>query len=142
MLIYRLLADLLVTIHLLYAGFVVFGLLAVLAGIVFRWQWTRNFWFRTIHFLMIGVVVLEVFVGLDCPLTALEWQWRDWGGQEFERTSFIGRCVGWVLFYELPPWVFDVVYCLFGAAVLATLVLAPPRLPPWLLRFRRPAAAR
>jgi hypothetical protein len=33
-----------------------------------------------------------------------------------------------LLFFDAEPWVFTVCYTLFGLAVLATFVLAPPRL--------------
>ena len=53
----RMLADLLVVVHAAYVSFVVLGLVAILAGIAFRWKWVRNPWFRWIHITMIGIVV-------------------------------------------------------------------------------------
>ena len=40
------LADGVVALHVSYVAFVVLGQLLILAGVVFRWQWVRNFWFR------------------------------------------------------------------------------------------------
>ena len=42
----RVLADLIVVLHAAYVSFVVFGLAAILLGVVFRWRWVRNVWFR------------------------------------------------------------------------------------------------
>ena len=138
MAVYRFLADLIVWIHLLYASFIVFGLVAILAGIALRWGWVRNFWFRTIHFLMIALVVAEVAIGVRCPLTAWEGNLREWGGEEdLEPSSFLGRMAGEVLFFPVPEKVCSAIHCLVGAAILLTLVLAPPRLPPWLRRQPR-----
>ncbi len=55
----RMLADLIVVTHAAYVCFVVFGLAAVLVGVVLRWKWVRNPWFRGIHLAAIGIVVAE-----------------------------------------------------------------------------------
>ena len=73
----RLLADLVVVAHAAYFSFVVLGLVAILAGIAFRWKWVRNPWFRWIHLSMIGIVVAEAIAGIPCPLTVWERQLRE-----------------------------------------------------------------
>ena len=47
MIVYNYLADAVVVIHAAYIGFVILGLLAILLGVLFHWNWVRNFWFRT-----------------------------------------------------------------------------------------------
>jgi hypothetical protein len=132
---YSLAADLVVVLHAAYVGFVLLGLLAILAGIVFRWQWIRGFWFRAIHLTMIGIVVLEALFGITCPLTTWEHQLRVAAGDDVQSGSFVGRWVHDLMFYDAPPWVFTIIYCIFGGIVFAAFLLAPPRLP----RFRRRA---
>lgn len=126
---YRTLADVVVAAHFGYVSFVVLGLLATLLGVVFRWSWTRNFYFRVIHLVMIGVVVFESILGIICPLTTLENHLRRKAGETAESQSFIADGIHRLMFFTAPPWVFTVVYCLFGAAVLAMFLLAPPRWP-------------
>jgi len=132
--LYRLLADLVVFAHALYVGFVIVALLAIFAGVVLHWGWVRNFWFRTIHFLMIATVVMEALFGIVCPLTTVEDDLREKAGETVEEGTFLGRFAHDVLFYDAPEWVFTACYCIFGAIVLATLILAPPRRPAWLRR--------
>ena len=127
--IYSLLADALVILHAAYVSFVILGFVAVLLGIVWRWQWTRGFWFRVFHLLMIGVVVFESVLGITCPLTTWEYQLRVAAGEGVASGSFMGRLVHDLLFFDLSPWVFTVCYGVFGAVVLATFVFAPPRWP-------------
>jgi hypothetical protein len=129
MALYSFLADVIVVVHAAYIAFVLFGLLAVLAGLALRWKWVRNFWFRAVHVLMILIVVVQALVGVRCPLTILEKQLRLKAGEATYTGSFIGHWVHELIFYRGPPWVFAVCYCAFGAVVLATLILAPPRWP-------------
>ncbi len=127
--LYRLLADTVVVVHFAYVVFVVVGFVLILLGIGLGWGWIRNFWFRLAHFAAIGLVVVEALGGVTCPLTTWEHQLRAAAGETVREGSFMGRLAHDLLFYEGPPWVFTLCYCLFGAAVLATLVFAPPRWP-------------
>ena len=127
--LYRFLGDLVAVVHFAYVAFVVLGLVAILVGFARRWTWVRHFWFRTIHLLLIAVVVAEALGGAACPLTTWERELRASAGQQGQPGSFVGRVVNRLLFYDLPEWVFRVLHCLFGAAVFLTYVLAPPRRP-------------
>ncbi len=125
----RILADLIVVFHACYVGFVVLGLVAILLGAVFHWSWVRDFYFRVIHLAMIAIVAGEALAGIPCPLTVWEKQLRVRAGQTSYPGDFIGHWVHRLLFYRAEPWVFTVGYVTFGLAVVAALVLMPPRLP-------------
>src|SRR5438093_444174 len=103
--IYVILADLVVAIHIAYVSYVLVGELAILLGIVLRWSWIRNPWFRWTHLIAIVIVALEAILGITCPLTDLEDALRRWGHQEAPGTSFIGRCLDSILFYAVPDWI-------------------------------------
>jgi hypothetical protein len=133
---YRFLADLVVAVHFTYVAFVVVGMAAILLGIAFRWSWVRNFWFRTIHLLLIGIVAVESIFGIVCPLTTWEDSLRETGGDVREDGSFIGRWAHDLLFVDAPPWVLTTCYILFGLAVLATFIFAPPRRPRWMRKSK------
>jgi hypothetical protein len=60
-------------------------------------------------------------------------------GQASYHGDFIGYWVHQLIFYRAKPWVFTLVYILFGLAVLAAFVLAPPH---WAGRSRRGAPPR
>ncbi len=125
----RLLADLIVVFHAAFVGFVVFGLVLILVGVALRWGWIRNVWFRVTHLAAIGFVVAEALVGMVCPLTDWENQLRRAAGQASYPGDFIGYWAHRVIFYRAEPWVFTLIYILFGLAVLAAFILAPPRWP-------------
>lgn len=126
MALHSLLADFVVVFHLGYVLFVVLGLVLILAGSLFQWSWVRSSWFRLVHLCMIGIVVVESLLSITCPLTTLETYLRSKAGQTTHSGSFMGRLAHEVLFFELTPEFFTIAYCLFGAIVLATLLLVPP----------------
>jgi hypothetical protein len=121
------LADVIVVLHFAYMAFLVFGLLLILLGMAFRWDWIRNPWFRLIHLAMILIVVFESAIGMTCPLTTWEKQLREIAGQATYPGDFIGYWAHRLLFYSAEPWVFGLIYTVFGLAVVAAFLLAPPR---------------
>jgi hypothetical protein len=125
----RVLADIIVVLHVAYVAFVVLGMGAIVVGLVFRWGWVRNFWFRVIHLAMIAVVTLESLAGIACPLTTWEKSLRTLGGQKASEGDFVASWMHRLIFFQAEPWVFTVLYCLFGAAVALTFLLGPPRWP-------------
>ena len=124
---YRILADLVLVVHVLFVAFVILGLVVVLLGSLFRWQWVRNLWFRLIHLAAIGVVVVQAWCGVICPLTIWEQQLRAAAGGATYRGSFIAHWLHELLFFDAPPWVFTVCYTAFGACVALSWLLVPPR---------------
>jgi hypothetical protein len=125
--VYSFLADVVVAVHIAYVSFVLLGELAILLGIVLKWEWVRNPWFRWLHLAAIGIVAFEAILGITCPLTDLEDLLREWAGQHISGTSFIGRLLDNILFYNAPAAVLTACYIGFAVLVLATLWLAPPR---------------
>jgi hypothetical protein len=126
---YAFLADAVVVFHCAYVAFVVIGQLTIWLGLALRWSWVRNLWFRLVHLVAIGVVAVEEFLRITCPLTVLENWLREQAGQSLAGESFMGRLAHSLIFHDLPPWVFFVANVGFGVLVLATFVLAPPRWP-------------
>jgi hypothetical protein len=129
-------ANITLFIHMTYIAFVVCGLLVTWLGIVCRWPWIRNRWFRGVHLAMIAIVVFEAWLGIVCPLTTLENWFRQQAGQSVYDGDFIAIWLHDLIFLDAPPWIFTGGYTLFGLAVIGTLWLAPPR---W-TRPRQPAS--
>jgi hypothetical protein len=125
--VYRILADVVVVLHVSYVAFVILGQFAILAGWLFRWRWVHNIVFRFAHLTAILVVVLESWCGITCPLTTWENWLREKAGQVTYEGDFIAEWVHRILFYSCPPWAFTVCYSVFGALVVLTLVLVPPK---------------
>ena len=124
---YDLLADVVVAIHVGYVSYVIFGQAAILIGLVRRWSWIRNPYFRLSHLAAIVIVAGQSLLDLPCPLTSWEDQLRALAGHSVEQGSFIGRLLHGLMFYDFEPSVFTWIYVGFAVLVLLTLILAPPR---------------
>lgn len=128
----RLAADALLFSHVLFVAFVVFGLVLILAGKLADWTWVRNPWFRIAHLVAIGIVAVQSWIGVICPLTTWEMALRARAGDATYPGSFIAHWLEAILYYQAPAWVFTACYTAFAAAVVASWVLVRPR------RFNKP----
>jgi hypothetical protein len=117
------LADAVLALHVLFVLFVVGGFALILAG-ARRWGWVRNRAFRIAHLAAILLVAAEALLGITCPLTYWEDVLRAAGREE---RSFIGRWLAWLLYYDLPEWVFALAYAAFALAVIWSWSAIPPR---------------
>lgn len=124
---YGLLADVVLVIHAAFAGFVVFGLLMILVGGSLGWRWIRNPWFRLLHLGGIGVVVVQAWLGVVCPLTTWEMSLRASAGQPTYGGTFVSHWLHRILFFEAPAWVFVVCYTVFGLLVALSWIFVRPR---------------
>ena len=124
---YSLLADAVVALHLAYIAYVLGGLLVVLVGLIGKWEWVRNPWFRLTHLTAILIIVLELVFQTACPLTVWEMQLRGAAGQPVSEGTFVGRLMHHLIFAAVPGWVAEAVYIGFAVAIVITFILAPPR---------------
>lgn len=120
-------ADLLLFGHVLFVAFVVFGLAAIVIGGFAGWSWVRNPWFRFAHLGAIGVVVLQSWIGMVCPLTTWEMALRERAGDSVYAGAFIAHWLESILYYRAPPWVFAVCYTLFALLVVGCWFWVRPR---------------
>lgn len=121
-----LLADFILLFHALYVGVVVCSVPLIMIGGWCGWRWVRSPLYRFIHLAMIGIVVVEVFIGMACPLTIWEKALRAQPGSG-EEPGFIAHWVGRALFHHYPQWVFNTAYIAFGLLVLSLFYFVPVR---------------
>ena len=121
-----LLADAVLVLHFAIVVFVVGGLLIVLWGNRRRWRWVNGLWFRLSHLGAIAVVVAESWLGITCPLTALESWLRHGAGAIAYPQSFVQTWLHRLLYFDAPAWVFALAYTLFGLLVALLWWVYPP----------------
>ncbi|MCP4980325.1 MAG: DUF2784 domain-containing protein [Gammaproteobacteria bacterium] len=120
-------ADAVLLIHFLFVCFVVLGLVLILAGKPLAWDWVHHRPFRIVHLFAIGIVVVQSWLGAICPLTLWEMNWREKAGDAVYTGSFIAHWLERLLFYQAPPWVFILIYTLFGSLVALSWYWVRPR---------------
>jgi len=123
---YTILADLVLLIHGMIVAYIVLGLLLILIGRIWRWQWVSNPWFRVTHLAGIAIVVLQAWLGRLCPLTILEAWLRRQGGDAVHQQSFIQHWLQRIIYYEFPFWVFAIAYTVFALLVVLAWIKYPP----------------
>ncbi len=124
--VYLFLADIIAVIHFGYVIFVILGFTLIVVGIILKWKWIRNFWFRIIHLAAIAGVALEALMGINCPLTVLEFKLRYASFLSGKKVSFVGNIIDSILFYNAPLWLFTIIYTAFAIIVVITFIMAPP----------------
>lgn len=124
--LYVLAADAVLMLHVLFVAFVVVGLILIVVGRLMSWSWVRNWWFRVIHLAAIGVVVLQSWLGVICPLTKLEMYLRGKAGDAMYAGSFVAHWLESILYYRAPAWVFAACYTAFAAIVVLSWVWVRP----------------
>ena len=113
-------ADLVLITHVAFVAFVVVSLPLIWCGGFCGWKWIRNPWFRTLHLAAIGLVVVQAWLGIVCPLTTLEMFLRTRAGDATYNNTFIAHWLQQLLYYDAPPWMFVAGYTLFGLAVVGS----------------------
>lgn len=120
-----LLADMILVLHFLFAGYLTLGLPAIWIGRLLGKPFVHNPWFRYSHLGVMGFVLFETLIGVLCPLTIWEADLRRAAGHTAHDQGFVTHWVGEFLFWEAEPWIFTVLYALFFGAILLTLWLVP-----------------
>lgn len=120
-------ADAILFTHALFVAFAIIGLLLIFAGKLFSWSWIRNPWFRWAHGIGVGVVMLQSWLGVICPLTTWEMALRSKAGDTVYAGSFISHWLETLLYYQASAWIFVVCYSAFGSLVVLGWFWVRPR---------------
>ena len=127
--LYSFLADAILLIHFAFVVFVVAGFLLILIGLLARWSWIHNRVFRITHLAAIGIVVVQAWFGQLCPLTVWENEFRQQAGESGYAATFVEHWLHKLLFYQAEPWVFTIIYTVFGVLVVLAWFLGRRRAP-------------
>ena len=122
-----LLADTLLVLHALFVGFVVLGQIAIMIGLLARWRWARDLRLRLAHLGCVLFVVIQTWLGATCPLTTWEHALRVRAGEVGYERGFVATWLYRLIYYDAAPAVFTAIYTVFGALVVLTWILGPPR---------------
>jgi hypothetical protein len=125
--LFRVLADVVLAVHVAVVAFLAVGFVLIVVGVLRRWEWVGNLWFRVGHLVAAVLVTAQAWMGRLCPLTVLENHLREQAGQEPYPGFFVAYWARQVVFADAESWVFAVVYTVFVALLLLSFALPRPR---------------
>ena len=125
--VWALAANVVLFLHLCVVVFVVLGLGLIVLGNLRGWRYVNAWWFRLAHLATIGVVVVQSWLGVVCPLTTLELWLRERAGEATYAGDFIEHWLNRLLYIEAPAMAFVLAYTIFGLCVALAWWKWPPR---------------
>ena len=120
------LADAILTVHFAVITFNVLGLVVIPVGGVLRWRFVRVAWLRLLHLGLLAVVAGQELMGRACILTI--WQ-NELTGNRSAPAPMIMTWVNHLIYWNLPIWVFAVMYSAVFLYVVGLSVWVPFSLP-------------
>ena len=123
---YSFLADIILIAHAAFVAFVVLTVPCVFLGKYLHWCWVRVLWFRVVHLVGVCIVAAQAWAGVICPLTTLEMSLREKGRLVVYSGSFVEHWLQKIIYWDLPAWVFTVIYSLFALLVVCAWYFVPP----------------
>ena len=123
---YRILADLIMVVHLAWIIFMIWGFVLTIRGFFYP-KFFERWLFRTVHLLGILFVVTLEILGRYCPLTLWENALRSHYNPETDYPgSFIIKQIEQMIYPDVSPLVVIIPTILLAAFTLAAFVLKPP----------------
>ena len=115
-------AEAIFAVHLAIIAFNVAGLIVIPVGAWLGWSIVRITWLRLLHLGMLLVVTVQALAGRACILTI--WQ-NDLIGVGQPAQPMIMRWIEHLVYWNLPLWVFAVMYSGVFLYVLVLTVFVP-----------------
>jgi len=116
------LANAILTVHLAVIAFNVAGLIVIPLGAWLGWRIVRIGWLRLLHLGLLAVVAAQALAGRACILTI--WQNELTGNRQMPE-PMVMQWVDRVIYWNLPVWVFALIYSLAFLYVVALVVFIP-----------------
>jgi hypothetical protein len=119
--------DVLLLVHLLWAIWMIAGVVLAVAG--FRWP---RFWrwraFRITHLIgLIGTATVPLWAEGICPLTTWEWKLRSGGPDATAPESFLARLIESILYVDVDARILSAITALGAVVTIVIFVWHPPR---------------
>ena len=116
-------SDIILFLHFGIVIFITLGFFLIPIGWKLNWNWIANRKLRLLHCGMMAFVTLETFMGITCPLTAIENSIRCVN----KSNSFVSYWVMKIIYWDLPTIFFLVLYSLSLGWALFLWKICPPR---------------
>ena len=114
-------------LHMAVIAFNIGGLVVIPLGAWRGWRFVRILWWRALHLGALGLVALQAVLGRACFLTDWEADLLAEAGRPASTAPLIQRWVASLVYWDLPIWLFAVLYVAVGLFTLLLWWWVPPR---------------
>ena len=104
------LADLVLSLHVLVIAFNVLGLVVIPLGAWRGWQFVRVLWWRALHVASLSLVAVQAVFARACFLTIWQSDLMQRAGERATEAPLIERWVMSAIFWPIPGWAFTALY--------------------------------
>mgnify|MGYP001241253237 CR=1 FL=1 len=73
-----------------------------------KWKWVKNRYYRSIHIILMGIILIETILGFMCPLTKLENFLRN----DTKVNSKFAEIIHLIMYWDLSSYQFIILYLL------------------------------
>ena len=88
--------------------FITFSFFLIPFGYFQKWEWVKNKYYRLIHLVLMGIILIETILGFMCPLTILENFLRN----NIEVDNNLTQIIHQIMYWNLPNYQFIILYIL------------------------------
>ena len=88
--------------------FMILSFFLIPLGYYQKWEWVKNKYYRLIHLVLMGIIVIETILGFMCPLTILENFLRN----DIEINNKITQIIHQIMYWDLQTYQFIILYLL------------------------------
>ena len=88
--------------------FITFSFFLIPFGYFKKWEWVKNKYYRLIHLVLMGIILIETILGFMCPLTILENFLRN----NIEVDNNLTQIIHQIMYWNLPNYQFIILYIL------------------------------
>ena len=101
-------SEIVLLFHFCIFLFIILSFFLIPFGYYQKWEWVKNKYYRLIHLVLMGIILIETILGFMCPLTILENYLRNDIGVDNNLTQIIHQ----IMYWNLPNYQFIILYIL------------------------------
>ena len=102
------LSEIVLLLHFSIFLFMILSFILIPYGYYQNWEWVKNIYFRSIHLILMGIILIETILGFMCPLTILENFLR----ADKKIDNIFSKIIHQIMYWDFTNYQFIILYLL------------------------------
>ena len=102
------LSEIVLLLHFSIFLFMILSFILIPYGYFQKWEWVKNIYFRSIHLILMGIILIETILGFMCPLTILENFLR----ADKKIDNIFSKIIHQIMYWDFTNYQFIILYLL------------------------------